>query len=338
LLRSLANSLFDAHATDAHWFRFARVFLTAFFGILAGLLAMIAIVDPYDSGQFPVSLITGITDKDPRFASASRGRDPRFDAAVFGNSHGQAIHPVRLSQATGLRFVQMTVPGITPREQLTLMNWFARHHANIEAIVLVVDEWWCTHDPNLPTRYEFPYWLYSGRTFDHLTKLLSTQSFDRAIRRVALAFGLTEAADPNGFLDYEEGKTWSFSPAPIAELEAQSGLASPKPADPFPAAEQLAAMLSNLPADVPVIFVMPPVYYSSLPRPGTAAAADLSSCKFALAQIVAQRKRGDFLDMQVDTALARDPKNFMDATHYRANVAVMIENRIAAALKAQTPR
>jgi hypothetical protein len=44
------------------------------------------------------------------------------------------------------------------------------------------------------------------------------------------------------------------------------------------------------------------------------------------------RDSADFLDLAVDSELARDPANFMDTIHYRAAVAREIEAQIVSAL------
>ena len=110
------------------WGRWLATFL-AMAALGAGVIfALVMLVDPYDSGRFGLIGIKGISDESPRTANASRGRDPQFNAAVFGNSTGQLLKPAELSQATGARFVQLTVPGTGPREQIALLRWFVRHH------------------------------------------------------------------------------------------------------------------------------------------------------------------------------------------------------------------
>ncbi len=128
------------------------------------IFALVILVDPYDSGRFGFIGIKGISDESPRTANASRGRDPQFNAAVFGNSTGQLLKPAELSRATGVRFVQLTVPGTGPREQIALLRWFVRHHARADALVIVTDPVWCTDDPALPILNPFPFWLYSDST------------------------------------------------------------------------------------------------------------------------------------------------------------------------------
>ena len=104
------------------WRRWLVVFCGAFFGVSGLLYALLLLVDPYDVGRFPSFGITGHADRSLRTADASRGRDPNYNAAVIGNSTGQIINPFRLSQETGLKFVQLSIPATGPREQLVTLN------------------------------------------------------------------------------------------------------------------------------------------------------------------------------------------------------------------------
>jgi len=125
--------------------------LTAFLGALALgaalVFAFVIAVDPYDSGRFGFLGIKGVSDLNPRTANASRARDPQFDSAIVGDSTAQLLKPSELSALTGARFVQLTVPGSGPREQLAILDFFARHHARIGAVVIGVDGAWCTRRP-----------------------------------------------------------------------------------------------------------------------------------------------------------------------------------------------
>ena len=85
----------DAGA-DASWRRWIIVFCATFFGLGGLLFTLLLLIDPYDSARFPTFGIVGIDDHNPRMANVSRGRDPAFDGAVFGNSTGQLIDPHRI--------------------------------------------------------------------------------------------------------------------------------------------------------------------------------------------------------------------------------------------------
>src|SRR5689334_2395430 len=100
-----------ARIEEAAWRRFVLRFVVVFAATLAAVLCFVILVDPYDSGRFPSVGITGTADVSQRTLNVGLGRSQKFNAAIFGNSHGQLLDPERLSRATGLSFVQLTVPG-----------------------------------------------------------------------------------------------------------------------------------------------------------------------------------------------------------------------------------
>jgi hypothetical protein len=311
------------------WRRFAAIFVAVVFVGLGLIYAALVVLDPYDTGRFPTFMPTGVAEDGQRTANASRGRDPRFAAAVFGNSRGQLLDPEKLTDLTGLSFVQLTTPGSGPKEHMTMMRYFMRHHPAAQAIVLSADERWCGHDPSLPVIFPFPFWLYRG-DLEYLAHLLSTRAVTSARNRIRLAMGWMPPVDPRGYMDYETGRVRNFHPGIPANL------GDPPPPKPpstyFPALGEFDAMLAELPPSVGVVILMPPVYQLILPRPGTQIAADLPVCKAALERRVAGRARSGFLDYLVDSAISRDPDNFMDPEHYRMHIARLIEARIAGVL------
>ena len=128
------------------WLRFVQVFAVTVVTSLAVIYLFMLVLDPYDSGRITNFAVSGVVDENPRTANVSRGRDPRFNSAVIGNSTGQLLDPKRLSDATGLSFVQLTMPGAGPHEQLTVLRWFIRHHQRIGAVLLVANPVWCAQN------------------------------------------------------------------------------------------------------------------------------------------------------------------------------------------------
>lgn len=357
--RSNATGSKGAPAGERVWRRFAMLFIGVFAGLVGTAYVFIILVDPYDSGRL-VSLglhglydggpenatavpavgssatgaTFGDTDTSQRTSNVALGRSARFDAAIFGNSHGQLLSPERLSRATGLRFVQLTVPGSNVREQIAMMHWFIAHHAEIGALVLALDERWCVTNSALPLRTPFPFWLYGDSDLVYLANALSTRTLRDGIRRVAAAFGPPAAADPAGYADYETGKAWTFKPgAPASAAEFPGRDDRPFRRDPdFPALIRLDALLGEVPATTPVVIVLPPQFHTRLPPPGTPAARFRDYCKWQIGLRALRGPGSAFLDFFADTEIARAPENFMDDEHYRANVAEIIEADIAAAL------
>jgi hypothetical protein len=344
-----------ASAGESIWRRFALLFLGVFVAVVGIAYAFIILVDPYDSGRFvsfrlhgPYDAATsrladvtggipapaaafGDTDTSQRTSNVALGRSPRFNAAIFGNSHGQLLSPQRLSSATGLAFVQLTVPGSNVREQLAMMHWFIAHHADIGAMVLALDERWCVTDPALPIRTPFPFWLYSDSNLVYLANAMSTRSLRDSIRRVAAAFGPLPPVDPAGYADYETGKTWGFRPGPPARA-SDFPVGDGRSSRDFPGLVRLDAVLGEIPSATPVVIVMPPQFYTRLPPAGTPAAQFRDACKDRIASRARRGAGSGFIDFLVDSEIAHAPENFMDDEHYRANIARIIEADIAGTL------
>lgn len=317
--------------------RCAFAFLAVFFGGVSLIYAFLVVVDPWDTGRFASPMPSGVNDIERRTATASRGRDPRFNAAIVGNSRTFSLDPEKLSKATGYSFVSLGTPGAGPQEELLVTRYFLRFHPAPDAIVFSTDERWCSHDPAMPRTMEFPFWLYRGN-LEYLANLLSTRSVRAAASRIALALGLQAPGDPRGYLDYEAGKVWNFHPAAVAQ---EAPAAPPPSADTFfPALDALDGLLAELPRHTRLLIMMPPAYQAFIPRPGTQEAADLAACKRALEGALARRLGGHgvgFLDYLVDGEIARRPENFMDMVHYRAGVARIIEDGIAGAFNGKAP-
>jgi hypothetical protein len=302
-------------------------FLAACGAVLALTLAVVILVDPYDSGRFPSLGIAGVSDNNQRTAYISLGRSNKFNAAIVSDLHGQLLDPDRLTQATGLSFVQLSIPGAWVPEQLAMMRWFIRHHADIGALVLAADPLWCRNDPK-PWRW-FPFWLYGDSDLHYLANSINSRTIGAAWRRVKYAMGLVQPSHPRGYDDYEARRpadyTFEFPPArppsppsPPIDLSARA----------FPAIDRLKTELDAAPAGTSLVVVFPPVYIAVLPT-DPYSVAELKECKARLARLARSTPHGGIVDYLVDSPLARDQASFQDVDHYRAPVAREIEREIA---------
>jgi hypothetical protein len=328
----MSSSISSSEAAPAEWGRWLATFFGALAISAAIVFAIVLGVDPYDSGRFGWLGIVGVDDESPRTANASRARDQQFDSAVFGNSTGQLIKPGELDRLTSLRFVQLTIPGTGPREQLAVLDFFLRNHTRVGALVFDTDESWCTHDPALPLEHPFPFWLYGDSTLDYAEKLFSRRAFSRTFRRVGLALGRRTRSRPDGYWDYEAQGVREFQPR--FEPRNDGGPASlGKINASFPFVTQLGEAIKRVPAETAVVLFAPPTFHAMLPGAGSVAAVEEDACHTALKNIVAGRPRSNFINYRVDNALTRDRANFMDFGHYRGPIARRMEQGIAESIK-----
>ncbi len=331
-----------ADPAPAAWRRFAVTLVAATGLLLADYLALALAVDPYDTGRPRLLARDGVRPQGPRTATASRGRDPAFTAAIVGNSHIQLVSPSRLREATGLPFVQLAVPGTGPGEQLLVAEYFLRHHPHARALVLGVDSAWCTGDPALPPLKPFPSWLLADGEMGYLRGLLRIRVAAEVVNRIGWALRKApRRAVPDGYWDYEpdylalgapDGPGWEGFRTRRAPDDPDPGSGGPA----FPAAERLRALARGLDPATRLVMLFPPVHAPARDRPGTPRAAASAACRAALAAAVAPR--GRVVDWSGDRPESHDPALFFDATHYRQPLARRIEADIAAALRASPER
>ena len=269
---------------------------------------------------------------------ASRGRDPSFNSAVLGNSRIQLLSPERLNGKTSFHFVQLSVPGTGPREEITILDWFLRHHRSAppRALVLAADETWCTADSALPPPNPFPFWLFSASSVEYLAGLLRFDTLEELPRRIGYLLGREEQARPDGYWDYDaEYHGTGFIPGSEGPTlfqvrnEAIGGNSTGR----YPAASALQTLAAKLPPELALVLVYPPTYAGFIPPSGTARATNDAACKAAIEAAARSHVRTAVVDWRVRRPEIEDARNFIDRTHYRQPIAREIEDEIATVLK-----
>lgn len=326
-----------------NWKRYCLLLLTATSLATLALYAATLAVDPYDTGRFALIHRPGVPLYGQRMADASRGRAPQFDSAVIGNSTIQLLDPSRLDADLGGNFVSLAIPGTGPYEQMAVLGWFLRHHkGSVRTVIIGMDGAWCD-SPRIfgpaGETYPFPAWLYAEKPWSYLVHMFSYKSLEAAIRRLEVVSGRMPAARPDGYNDYEAGKTYDPNAARARMINGgadndQAEDAAPAPAPPpngdRPEFAALAAMLDGLPGGVYIALVFPPREASSVPPPGSAGASLVSSCKSRAQDLAQSHPNIRVIDFLQEGAISR-PENFWDDIHYRGDVARQIEAAIAQA-------
>jgi hypothetical protein len=331
-----------------NWSRYCRLLLIVTALAALALYAAVLAIDPYDTGRFALFHRTGVPLYGQRMADASRGRDPQFNSAVIGNSTIQLLDPARLDAGLGGRFVSLAIPGTGPYEQLIVLGWFLHHHPDeVGTVIIGLDGNWCDHPRVFGPEgesYPFPAWLYAEKPWPYLDHMFSYKSLEAGIRRLAVIVGRAPAAREDGYNDYEAGKIYDPNAARTRMVnggagndqaeDAVPGAAAASPNGDWPEFAALAAVLRSLPDNVYVALIFPPRESSSVPPPGSDAAALVAACKQkanALAGAHANLRIIDFLN---DGPISR-PENFWDDIHYRGAIARQIEDAIAQARPAR---
>lgn len=313
------------------WKTFCLAFVLTVGASLAAFAAAVVVLDPYDTGHFLRSGVRGTAEKTPRFAHASRGRDPRFNAAIFGNSHVQLLSPARLKERTGLEFVSLTVPGSGVKEKIAMLGWFVRSRPVAPAaLVIGIDEFDCATGDALLQPNPFPFWVYAPSPVAHVLGAFHVKGVSSLAGAVVGVLRSRMVSD-DGYWDYEAGRTWTAPELPRVRSGALGPALGPA-AQPGPllGVTLLADAVRRLAPGTQVIFVRPPVHISALPAAGSAAAAHDRACDEAVMAFAATRPGTSLLDFRTADPALSGPELYWDSTHYRRPVAERIEADIAA--------
>jgi hypothetical protein len=202
----------------------------------------------------------------------------------------------------------------------------------LQALVIGLDTNWCRNDGRFEPVNPFPFWLYTDSTAEYLGNLIDLKAFEAAERRLKLLFDLEAPDRPDGYRDFERGRTWDAAAA-ARELAAGTSGFDEDGGGRFVAADRLRHFLPELPAQTVLALVFVPRHRSSLSPRGSAAARQQDRCKAAFRAIVESRPHSILVDLLTDGPLAGDDINWWDRMHYRAPIARQIEDRIVEALR-----
>ncbi|MGL4634958.1 MAG: hypothetical protein ACRCWF_03165 [Beijerinckiaceae bacterium] len=308
-----------------------RSFLMMFGSTMVGaclvIMAALFIIDPYVTGRMtwinhPVSFDTTASK-----SSVSRIRNPQFNAVVLGNSTLQTLDPDRLNAATGQSFSQITVPGTGPMEQVAMMRYLSRERGSgIKTLILGLDLMWCNPAGMHKTVNPFPFWLYEEHLFAYAKGLFRADNLEALPRRLRVLTGWEKPSRLDGFWNYElhvPQRPYPYDPAKAAAMSQP----------PHSAAEALRASLAQLPAETKAVLVLTPVYVPPGMTADFAGATGTLKCKEELLAAAKLRPRTAVVDRWWDTPQNRRRELFLDAVHFKKDIAIDVEQGIAQALR-----
>jgi len=326
----------NADIQSQAWKRFAQWAIGASVALFLAFVGGMYLIDPYDTGRSPFSGEPDLRGQKEVNATTSVGRDPKFEAAVIGNSTIALIEPARLTALTGIRFAQLAVPGTQIPEQLAIIDWFMKHHdGSAKALVIALSrDTWCASDPTQLGNNSFPMWRFSDSRIEYLAGLISMSSAQQAARRVGILPSSKADSAPDGYWDYEPLYAALLADAPrrkellFKRRNDQITLGEPS----FPGVRVLSERLAALPADLPVVLAVPPVFTAKQPQPATPRHRAEQACRQRLIDLVSERPNTALVDWWDDRPELKKADAFIDQIHYRHPVARAVEQDIAAAL------
>ena len=213
-----------------------------------------------------------------------------------------------------------------------LVDWFLRHRrAPAKALVLGIDETWCTADPTLENEKPFPFWLFSANPLAYVRGLLRYDIIEELPRRLSyLARNEPARARPDGYWDYEPnygGIGSADRPEIRASLEKYPGDGSESAAGALSRRRRVAGSLRLLPGRPRRGPDLPATIYR-VPAPSGHAAGRrrrrLQGGLPAPREHATEHARPRLAHGQAPES--RSPPTIFDQTHYRRPVAEAVES------------
>jgi hypothetical protein len=307
--------------------------------LFPALYLAVLVIDPFSTGRFALTQRIDFTTSNVRLGRAGLVRDLRFNGAIFGSSTAFPLDPSRAAAGTGWRLAQLSIPAALPPDQMVVARAFERRRQDASPLtIFVLDSLWCRPGrPEAQPFGPFPTWLYESTDAEYLLRILSPASVEAAVRRVGIWLNLaSQVARVDGYAPVFPRVNRDAMRAKLAALRADGG--GPSPDEPYPALDLLSSHLAALPAGVSVLFVFAPIYVNALPPPGSRAAVRLDTCKDRVRSLAERRDRAGYLDLKTDNAMTRKLDDYYSEAHYGLEVAHMVEDNIARALRDIRPR
>ena len=311
-------------SSSKRWYSFVAALLATFAGGSALLFLLLAAADPWGALPWRSPLPRVPADHSQRWAYPELARDRRFDSAIIGNSASRLINPADLDPAMGAHFVNLAMVHAYAWEQGRLLDVFLAAHPQPRAVVIGLDQVWCTRESD-PVKFGYdpiPEWLYNGDIGAALGNLLNLHAVDTAWRSLTGVLHHKREYNANGYqligVDFHR-----WDPVLAARLRAvdeDQDWPAPDNPDPgswrYPALAWLADHLDAMPASTRKILVFVPRHHL-YPPPGGNGAAQFDECKRRAVALAEARPRTEVIDFSIPSPITSDDDKWWDAVHLR---------------------
>ncbi|WP_053006133.1 hypothetical protein [Kiloniella spongiae] len=314
--------------------------------VMAFILLMIAIIDPYDNLPFSPDLKRTAMASNQRFSYPAIARKDRFDSAVFGTSTTRLLNPENLNEYIGGNFANLSMNSATSYEQSRLFDVYIKAHSTPKNIIIGLDITWCNADKAADkyTFRAFPEWMYDDNPWNDISHMLNFKTLETLGKQAGYLIGIKDAKyQPTGYAnflpsieEYDLGKARMniYGSKTPKEKNLPSEIARYN-ADNFsyPSHDYLKSMLDQTPAETKKILMFVPYHSYIQASPGSLSAAQWKECKKRITAISAANKNSFLIDFMIPSIITNKDENYWDPLHYTEELSVDIIKSLASGLE-----
>lgn len=325
------------------WSGFCRLMVGGAIGGALVVLAVILVIDPYDTVWFSPRFEREPPLREARYGVAGLARQDRFDSAIIGSSTARLLAPRHFDAGLGGRFVNLSINGAGPVQQARVLGLFVRHHQRPRTIVYAIDHWmWCKEqgESAVPSP-SFPDALYDDDLFAMLPLLFTWRGFSAAGEQLAYLAGLRPPKwSRDGFMLYPPPSLYDpvrvhdnlygkGGPPPFPPVtEPVRATAEERASWPFDTLPWLDTLLGLAPAETLKIVVLLPTHRVLLPPDGSLAAARLAECAARIGRSASAYRNAHAISFAKESPITRPDDQFWDTVHFTVENAERIQRLI----------
>ena len=319
-----------------------------FFGGAAALafviMALVIIVDPFDTLPVSPPLDRVPISSNARFSFPALARAERFDSAIIGTSTSRLLRPDMLDGLLDGKFVNLAMNSATAYEQYRMLALFGRHHPEMQFLIMGVDLVWCGTGDSFEkyTPRPFPEWMYDDNRWNDFLHHFDFFTLEQTGRQLATMLGLRAVKyGRDGYTDflpdpseYDLGKVRQ-SLVKMRELNIQAPKAGGDFAPDrltFPTHPMLAELLRGLPADTQKLLFFAPYHRAQHPLADSIPGREWFECKQRIARLAADIPNMRVADFMIASPFTTRDENYWDPLHYSVAAADELMRDLAAAM------
>lgn len=325
----------------ARWF-FGGAAVLAFL-----IMALVIIVDPFDTLPVSPPLERVPISSNARFSFPALARSDRFDSAIIGTSTSRLLRPEGLDDLLDGKFVNLAMNSATAYEQYRILDLFGRHHPDMKFLIMGIDLVWCGTGDSFEkyTPRPFPEWMYDSNRWNDLLHHFDFFTLEQTGRQLATMLGLRKVKyGRDGYTDflpdpseYDLGKVRQ-SLVKMRELNAdapKAGSDFEPGALNFPTHPMLEEVLRGLPEDSRKLLFFAPYHRAQHPLADSVPGQEWHACKQRLARLAADIPHTRVADFMIESGFTTQDENYWDPLHYSVAASGILMRDLTAAMKGE---
>ena len=303
---------------------------------IGGIIAAVALVDPFEVYHKATAFIPPITNGTQNYSNAGIAKNYEYDSVVIGSSMTENFTPSQLDRLFGGQFVKLPINGGSPFNHKQMMDLAFSSH-DVRRVLYGMDIEALTYFYTSP-KCEMPDYLYDNNLFNDVSYWFNKSVLSQYIPQCLSTLGQTDPDQRDTMYTWGDLYTYgrdaalagvSISSSPVEQMPVSSP-AELSQQSLLNVEHNILPYIQNHP-DTQFIFFYPP--YSLVQWYQFYAVGSLDyhlEQKEALTAILLTYPNVEIYDFQARTEWILDLNHYIDAKHYGADINAAMAEDIAA--------